>query len=93
MQEVNAMKWNEMSTGRKILHVAMIICCGIGVMLCILHIAHVIDNGLNYSLLLQGVMSVYFAVVNWEKQRKLAIGQLILAAFLIITQLYILING
>ena len=87
------MKWNEMSAGRKILHVAMIICCVIGVMLCILHIAHVIDNGLNYSLLLQGVMSVYFAVVNWEKQRKLAIGQLILAAFLIITQLYILING
>ena len=86
------MKWNEMSAGRKILHVAMIICCVIGVMLCILHIAHVIDNGLNYSLLLQGVMSVYFAVVNWEKQRKLAIGQLILAAFLIITQLYILIN-
>lgn len=87
------MKWNEMSAGRKILHVAMIICSGIGVILCILHIAHVIDNGLNYSLLLQGVMSVYFAVVNWEKQRKLAIGQLILAAFLIITQLYILING
>lgn len=87
------MKWNEMSAVRKILHVAMIICSGIGVMLCILHIAHVIDNGLNYSFLLQGVVYVCLAVDDWEKQRMLSIALLISAAFLIISQLYILING
>ena len=84
-------KWNEMSVFQKIIYVVGFLCSIAAIVLCVLAMTDRLENGLSYALLLLASHSLCNCVQNWKKQKGLAIFSLAVAAFIFISQIYVLI--
>ena len=85
------MKWNEMSVFQKIIYVVGFLCSIAAIVLCVLAMTDRLENGLSYALLLLATNSLCNCVQNWKKQNGLAIFSLAVAAFIFISQIYVLL--
>lgn len=86
------MKWNEMSVLQKIIYVVGFLCSIAAIILCVLAMTDRLENGLSYALLLLASNSLCNCVQNWKKLKGLAIFSLAVAAFIFVSQIYILLT-
>lgn len=86
------MKWNEMSVLQKIIYVVGFLCSIAAIILCVLAMTDRLENGLSYALLLLASNSLCNCVQNWKKQKGLAIFSFAVAAFIFVSQIYILLT-
>jgi hypothetical protein len=86
------MKWNEMSVFQKIMYVVGLLCSLAAIVLCVLAMTDRLEKGLNYALLLLAVNSLCSGVQNWKEKKGLAIFGLAVAAFIFVSQIYILLT-
>lgn len=85
------MPWNEMSVFQKTIYVLGFLCSIAAIVLCVLAMTDRLENGLSYALLLLASNSLCNCVQNWKKQKGLAIFSLAVAAFVFISQIYVLL--
>ena len=85
------MKWNEMSAFQKIIYVVGFLCSIAAIVLCVLAMTDRLENGLSYALLSLASNSLCICVQNWKKKKGLAIFSLAVAAFIFISQVYVLL--
>ena len=85
------MRWKEMSVFYKIIYTVGLLCNMAAIVLCVLNIAGNYENGLNYALLLLAVNSLCSGIQYWTKAKGQAIFSLAVAAFLFVSQIYILL--
>ena len=86
------MKWNEMSVLQKIIYVVGFLCSISAIILCVLAMTDRLENGLSYALLLLASNSLCNCVQNWKKLKGLAMFSLAVAAFIFVSQIYILLT-
>jgi hypothetical protein len=86
------MKWNEMSVFQKIMYVVGLLCSLAAIVLCVLAMTDRLEKGLNYALLLLAVNSLCSGVQYWKEKKGLAISGLAVAAFIFVSQIYILLT-
>ena len=77
------MKWNEMSASEKTEVIVSIVLCAIALVFIVLDAAGTWKN--NCHLLVLSVLSVYECCTSWNKNRKMAILELVAAVFLAVT--------
>ncbi|MEE1327156.1 MAG: hypothetical protein UHS47_01270 [Oscillospiraceae bacterium] len=86
------MKWNEMSVFQKIIYVVGFLCSIAAIILGVLAMTDRLENGLSYASLLLASNCLCNCVQNWKKQKGLAIFSLAVAAFIFVSQIYILLT-
>lgn len=74
------MKWNEMSAAQKTEVIVSLVLCAIALGFFVLDETGTWKNNLHYIAL--SVLSVYECYVSWNKNRKMAILELVAAVFL-----------
>ena len=74
------MNWNEMSAAQKNEMIVSIVLCAIALVFIVLDATGAWKN--NFHLLVLSVLSVYECCVSWNKNRKMAILELVAAALL-----------
>ena len=77
------MKWNEMSASEKTEVIVSIVLCAIALVFIVLDSTGTWKN--NCHLLVLSVLSVYECCTSWNKNRKMAILELVAAVFLAVT--------
>lgn len=77
------MKWNEMSASEKSEVIVSIVLCALALVFIVLDAAGTWKN--NGHLLVLSVLSVYECCTSWNKNRKMAILELVAAVFLAVT--------
>ena len=90
-REVSYMKWNEMSVFQKIIYVVGFLFSIAAIVLCVLFITDRLENGLSYALLSLASNNLCICVQNWKKKKGLAIFSLAVAAFVLVSQIYVLL--
>jgi hypothetical protein len=75
------MKWNEMSTFQRVLHVICLICTLAYLVFGVLYFADVLPSSYAYALsqIMFGCAWLCRAIILWETQRRSAIGFVVLA--------------
>ena len=77
------MKWNEMSASEKTEVIVSLVLCALALVFIVLDAAGTWKN--NGHLLVLSVLSVYECCTSWNKNRKMAILELVAAVFLAVT--------
>ena len=80
----------EMSVSDKVIFVVSNLLLFAVIVLLILDLASILENGLNYALLLIGIRCIAQGIGEWKKQRRMAVFSFIVGTLIIILELVIL---
>ena len=80
----------EMSVSDKVIFVVSNLLLFAVIVLLILDLANILENGLNYALLLIGIRYIAQGIGEWKNQRRMAVFSFIVGTLIIILELVIL---